>query len=119
MAVTALGDFTGIPRDTLAHFHGGQLVYLGWDRHLMFYAPLCFCVPPSMRLGELIHGPAAGLWSSHPDWHAIDWSRAEWLRSGEPFSPDLDRSLADNGIGHKEIVRLRTPGLDGIAGSGS
>jgi len=32
--------------------------------------------------------------------------------------PDRNKSLAENGIGHKDLIRLTTPGLDGIAGSG-
>ena len=40
-------------------------------------------------------------------------------KSGDtPFTPDRDTSLRDNGIGHKDLIRLITPGLNGIAGSG-
>ena len=27
------------------------------------------------------------------------------------------RSLAENGLGHKDVIRFRTPGMTGIAGS--
>ncbi|MDE3011003.1 MAG: phenol hydroxylase subunit P4 [Pseudomonadota bacterium] len=119
MAVIAIGDFVGVAKDTVEHFHGNQLVYVGWDKHLMFYAPMCLCVPPAMRFRDLVAGPVAEVYAAHPQWAQIDWSRAVWLRSGEPFTPDPERSLAENGIGHKESLRLRTPGLDGIGGSGT
>jgi phenol hydroxylase P4 protein len=33
--------------------------------------------------------------------------------------PDPAKSLADNGLTHKDAIRFRTPGLTGIKGSGS
>jgi phenol/toluene 2-monooxygenase (NADH) P4/A4 len=41
----------------------------------------------------------------------------QWFRSGKPFAPALDKSLADNGLAHKSMIRFRTPGLTGIQGS--
>jgi len=41
-----------------------------------------------------------------------------WLRDGEPFTPDMERSLAENGVLHKSVVRLQTPGLNGIGDIG-
>ena len=54
-------------------------------------------------------GPIYGL---HPDWAKIDWSKASWTLDGEQFTPDPAKSLADNGIGHKSVLRLTTPGLE-------
>ena len=58
----------------------------------------------------------------HPEFKQIDWSQVQWLRSngtaaGEPFTPDFTKSLAENGLGHKDVIRFRTPGMTGIAGS--
>jgi phenol hydroxylase P4 protein len=41
----------------------------------------------------------------------------QWFDSGEPFQPDPSKSLADNGLVHKSVIRFRTPGLTGIGGS--
>lgn len=119
MPVTAIGEFVGIPKDTVEHFHGAQLLYVGWDKHLMFYAPICLCVPPTMTFQQLLEGPVAEVYSAHPQWAEVDWSSVCWLRSGEPFVPDPAATLTANGIGHKEILRLQTPGLNGISGSGA
>lgn len=118
MAVVALKDFIGVPKDTEDRFHGNRIVYFGWDRHLMFYAPVCLSLSPALPFRDVVGTVLPGCWGAHPDFARIDWDRVEWLRDGEPFAPDLDRSLGENGIGHKSVVRLITPGLDGLAGAG-
>ena len=55
--------------------------------------------------------------TAHPDWPKIEWSTVQWLHSSEPFKPDRKKSLADNGLGHKSLIRFKTPGLTGLAGS--
>lgn len=117
MTVAAIGRYDFEPADTLDKFHGNQLVYIGWDQHLMFCAPLCLPLPPSMPFGAFVEQVLPGAFGYHPEFKRVDWARAEWLKSGQPFRPDWSRSLADNGIGHKDALRLRTPGLDGIGGS--
>ncbi len=39
--------------------------------------------------------------------------------NGELFAPDKSASLDALGIKHKSVIRMHTPGLDGIGGSGS
>lgn len=29
----------------------------------------------------------------------------------------MDKSLADNGLRHKDVIRFRTPGLTGLSGT--
>lgn len=118
MSVIALEPgYTGEIKDRVENFHGQQLLYIGWEDHLMFCAPLCIPVPPSLPFGALITDIIPGLYALHPDAPAIDWSRVEWFSSGRPFTPDASKSLADNGLGHKAALRFRTPGLTGIRGS--
>ena len=38
-------------------------------------------------------------------------------QSGQAWTPDPAKSLADNGLKHKDVIRFRTPGLEGIKGS--
>lgn len=117
MAVTAIKDYAFESPSAQQHFHGNQLLYVGWEDHLMFCAPYCFPLPPDMPFGALKDQVLAGPFSYHPDWAKIDWERVEWLKSGQPFHPDPARSLAENGLKHKDVIRLRTPGLTGIKGS--
>lgn len=117
MPVAAIKEYVGVPRDSADRFHGAQLLYVGWEDHLMFCAPFCFPFPPVMPFRDLIEKVLPSAYGYHPDWAKIYWSKAQWLKSGKPWQPDLDKSLADNGLRHKDVLRLRTPGLTGIQGS--
>jgi phenol hydroxylase P4 protein len=111
-------DYVGEVKDRVELFHGNQLIYIGWDQHMMICAPIALPLPPSMPFGDLIDKvlPTTAF-AAHPDWPKINWSKVQWLRSSQPFAPDRKKSLADNGLGHKALIRLRTPGLTGIGGS--
>ena len=117
MAVTSIRPYLTTPKDGVEKFHGGQLLYVGWDKHLMFYSPLTLCVPPTMRFGDLVANTLAGAYGPHPDFAKIDWSKAEWTKGGQPWTPDFNKSMADNGLGHKDAIRFSTPGLNGLFGA--
>jgi len=124
MTVAAIKDYHFPPADSLDKFHGAQLIYVGWDQHLLFCAPYCFPLPPTMPFGAMVEQVLPPAFGYHPEFKQIDWSQVQWLRSngtaaGEPFTPDFAKSLADNGLGHKDAIRFRTPGLNGIQGSAS
>jgi phenol hydroxylase P4 protein len=116
MAVKAAYEgYTGPNADAVGNFHGNQLVYVGWDEHLMFPFAAAFPLPPAMPFAALVKEVLPSAYSLHPEFEKIDWDRVEWLLDGERFTPAMDKSLGENGIGHKSLLRLRTPGLDGIA----
>ncbi|MDZ7809433.1 MAG: phenol hydroxylase subunit P4 [Arhodomonas sp.] len=119
MPVQAMYDYRATPADLQENFHGNQLVYFGWDQHLMFCSPVCLPLPPSMPFGALIKEVLPGVYGTHPDWAHIDWNAVEWNVDGEPFTPDMEAGLIDQGIGHKSLIRFRTPGLNGIGGAAS
>jgi len=116
MSTVALQPYDFPAKDVRGNFPA-PLLYIGWEDHLMFCAPFCLPLPPDMPFGALATQVLPGVFGAHPDFARIDWSRAEWLKSGQPWTPDPAKSLADNGLGHKDVIRLRTPGLTGIAGS--
>ncbi len=113
MAVKALYDYQYPAADTQDKFHGNQLLYVGWDDHLMFCAPFAYCLPPSTKFSELVEKHLPFSYSRHPDWAKIDFSKVVWLKSGQPFQPDMNKTLAEQGIKHKDALRLQTPGLNG------
>jgi phenol hydroxylase P4 protein len=119
MPVVSIGDYAFEAADREAVFHGNRLLYIGWDGHLLFCAPHCLPFPPSMPLREVVDKVLPGVYGYHPDFARIDWGQVQWLRGCQPWQPDLDRSLEENGLGHKDVIRFRTPGLDGIGGSRS
>jgi len=115
MTVAAIKEYVGVPRDRVENFNGKQLVYVSWDHHLLFAAPFLLCLPPQASFRELVDGPLTALVQPDPEGAAIDWTKVEWLKSNQPWTPDFERSLADNGIGHKDQIRFRTPSLTALA----
>ena len=120
MAVAAItDDYTGERMDRVENFHGNQVVYVGWDHHLMFCSPVAFATPPDTPFSKLQDEIIPGAFSLHPEFADIDWEKVEWRLNGESFSPDRDKSLIEQGVDHKSIIRMATPGLNGIQGSGT
>lgn len=118
MSVKALrAGYHGDMKDTVDKFHGNQLLSICWDQHLMYATPLCIPVPAQMPFGVLVDQVLPGLFGQHPQFGQIDWSTVQWLHSGEPFAPAMGKSLTDNGLGHKSLIRFLTPGLEGLAGA--
>ncbi|MGK8209051.1 phenol hydroxylase subunit P4 [Burkholderia cenocepacia] len=116
MAVIALKPYDFPIKDAVGNFPA-PLLYVCWEDHLMFPAPFCLPLPPDMPFGALARDVLPPAYGYHPDFAKIDWNRVEWFRSGKPWTPDASKSLADNGLGHKDLISFRTPGLDGIGGA--
>ena len=85
----------------------------------MFCAPLALAVPPDMTFGKLREETMPGVFGLHPEFEQIKWSEVEWHLNGEPFTPQEDKPLTEQGIDHKSIIRMTTSGLDGIKGCGT
>lgn len=116
MSTVALHPYAFPAKDVRENFPA-PLLYIGWDEHLMFCAPVCLPLPPDLPFGALAEQVLPGVYGEHPDFARIDWAQVQWFKSGQPWTPDPARSLADNGLGHKDAIRFRTPGLAGIEDS--
>ena len=116
MSVAALGVYDFPARDGVANFPA-PLLYIGWDQHMMFCAPLAVPVPPAMRFGDLVRELLPRLYGEHPDFARIAWPRVQWFRSAALFTPDMDKPIGEQGFRHKSVLRFRTPGLEGLRGS--
>ncbi|MEE4145544.1 MAG: phenol hydroxylase subunit P4 [Halieaceae bacterium] len=120
MTVAAIRPgYVGERRDRLENFHGNQIVYVAWDRHLMFCSPVAFALPPDTPFSKLQDEILPGAFSQHPDFSRIEWGAVQWHLNNQAFVPERDKSLIEQGVDHKSIIRMATPGLDGIKGSGS
>jgi phenol/toluene 2-monooxygenase (NADH) P4/A4 len=118
MSVVALKPYRFPAKDVRENFPA-PLLYIGWEDHLAFAAPFCLPLPPDTPFGALGAAVLPGVYGWHPDFARIDWSKVQWFKSGRPWTPDPAKSLADNGLVHKDVIRFRTPGLAGIQGSHS
>ena len=103
-------------RDRVENFHGNQVVYLHWEEHLLFCSAMAFPFPPDMPFGAIIGEIIPTFYGMHPDFEKIDWSAVRWQIDGQDATPDPEKSLKDNGIGHKSLIRFWTPGLTGAGG---
>lgn len=114
--VRAIGDYRFAPRESTGRFPA-PLLYIGWDQHMVFCAPLAVPLAPDTTFQTLIDAVLPALYSQHPDFKRIDWPRVQWFKSGAMFTPRRDGTLAEHGFGHKSVLRFRTPGLEGVRGS--
>ncbi len=114
MPVVAIAEYIGQARDRVENFNGRQLLYLSWDRHLLFAAPFLLCLTPDTPFGEMVDGGLVPLLQADPDASTIDWNQVQWSLAGQPWQPDWSASLRANGIGHKMQLRFHTPGLNSL-----
>lgn len=119
MPVKAITDnYTGEVKDRRENFGDQQIVYVGWDRHLMFPAPFAFLVPRDMPFSALMAEVLPVSFSVHPDWSQINWDQVQWLLNGASFTPNPNQSLLAQGIDHKSVLRFQTPELKGFQDAG-
>jgi len=118
MSVNALGPYEFAPRDAVKNFHGNILVNFCWDRHVLIAAPFAVALPPGMTLRQAITNAIVPSISFHPDAAKIDWNTVTWEKDHKAWQPDLDKSLAENKVGHKDYLVFITPNLQGLNGAG-
>jgi phenol hydroxylase P4 protein len=118
MSICSLRPYIVEAKDTMDKFPA-PLLFVGWDHHHMFCAPVCIPIPADTPFEALVSDILPAVYGEHPDFIAIDWAEVIWLKSGRAFMPRCDSSLAENGLGHKDVIRFKTPSLKGIKGSGS
>lgn len=118
MSVTALYDYKFAPKDLVENFHGMQLLYVYWPDHLLFCAPFALLVPPGMTFRTLVEDVLKPAAAPHPDAATADFLEGQWRLNDQPFSPEADVSLQAQGIDHKSMLTVTTPGQNGIANVG-
>jgi len=106
-------------RDVERDFNGNRLVYVHWEEHLSFCSGIAFSLPPAMPYAAFIEEIVKPHYAAHPDAAQVDWAKVVWMIDGVKKTPDLQKSLEENGVHHKSLVRFWTPGLTGYKGSAS
>lgn len=119
MSVNAISEYHAEPKDRVEHFNGMQLLYVYWPHHLMFCAPFAMLVAPDMTFGAFVEELLKPAVAGHPDSETADFLNAQWRLNEEAFTPDQTATLIANGIDHKSMLTVTTPGLEGIQGSAS
>lgn len=119
MSVNAISEYPIEPKDRVEDFNGMQLLYVYWPHHLMFCAPFAMLVAPDMTFAAFVSEALEPAVVGHPDAQKADFLNADWRLNEEDFTPNPEATLADNGIDHKSMLTVTTPGLEGIQGSAS
>ena len=110
----SIGPYPLIEADTEDRFFGNRLIYVAWESHLMYAAPFCLPLPPTLPFGAFVRDVLPELFGEHPEFEQIDWQRTEWFNSTQRFRPDFGKSIEHHGLAHKSLIRFRTPALEGI-----
>lgn len=116
MSVTAIGSYQHASHDGAARF-SEPLLYIAWDEHMMFAAPAVLPISLESSFEHLRTKVLPKLYGEHPDFARINWAQVQWFRGATMFTPKMEGTLASHGFGHKSVLRLRTPGLEGLRGS--
>lgn len=116
MNVAATGNYQHASHDGAARF-ANPLLYIGWDEHMIFAAPVVQMLSLDTTFEELMHKLLPKLYGAHPDFGLIRWEQVQWFRGSTMFTPRPLGTLAEHGFTHKSVLRFRTPGLEGLRGS--
>lgn len=115
MPVTALNEYNFPPVDAEANFHGNWMLFVHWERHLMFCNPLAVMAGPEMLWDAFLTSVLAPCYSRHPQFALINWSTVMWVLDEGPVAPVPGMTLRDAGVGHKSMLSFSTPGLEGLS----
>lgn len=119
MTVKHLGDAYEYRSANRVEQYGGDInFYVRWERHMLYACPSAYRAPLAMKLGDFLEQMLKPDYAAHPDTAKLDFSRCVWKRDQTPWQPDLERSIADNGIGHMSYLEFSSPGLNGLHGQG-
>ena len=120
MSVKFIGDTYDYESANREENYGGDInIYVVWDQHLMYACPSTYRVPKAIKLREFLEDVLKPDYAQHPDMDKVDWDNTVWEFYDQPWTPDMDKSLEDNKVGHQSFLRFKTPGLEGLHGVGN
>lgn len=119
MTVKHLGKSYDFESENREERYGGDInFYILWEQHLMYACPSAYRAPVDMKLRDFLEQMLKPDYARHPDTAKLDFENVEWKRDQQPWQPDLEKSLKDNGVGHMDYLQFRSPGLEGLHGHG-
>jgi phenol/toluene 2-monooxygenase (NADH) P4/A4 len=92
-------------------------LYVGWDEHMMFSAPLAVTIDLQTPFAQVVSNYLPRWYGEHPEFQRIDWARVQWFQGERMFTPSSNQSLSEHGFKPRSVLRFRTPGLEGLKGS--
>lgn len=108
MAIRAIGDYDFPSRSRKELYGDDQLVSVWWRDNPWFCSASMHRAPTAMTFGDFYAQMIIPWAQSDPDFDENRPLEAfEWTLSGEPFTPDPNTSLADLGVGHKDVIGMK------------
>ena len=105
MAVKAMYDYDWPSRSRAELYGDAQLVHVWWKGNPFFVAANTFPFPKDMPFGALV-GLCKEFFAGDPDFSPEMMDTARWAIDKVPVTPDMEASLAANGVGHKSLVQF-------------
>lgn len=105
MPVVAIGEYKFESKSRQELYGDDILLHTWWRGNPYFVAASCFRFPKAMPFGELV-GVLKGFYTADPDFVPDSLDTVQWVIDGKMVTPDLAKSLEENGIGHKSLVEF-------------
>ena len=118
MGMVTIGDYDFPCADRVENYGGDINIYCCWEHHLLVPAPAAYRLSPEMTLRLFIEQMFIPDHNHHPDMSHLDLGRLRWTHDSQPWDPDLEKTLTENGVTHMSYLSFYQPGLDGVKGSG-
>lgn len=102
--IKSLGTYD-FPSKSRQELYGDDILVHLWRKDSMFFcAAATFRLPKAMKWADFVEGVAMPLMTSDPDFDTA--KELSWQLVDDPFTPDPDKSLEENGIQHKNTIAL-------------
>lgn len=118
MGTVTIGEYDFPPADRVENYGGNINIYCCWEHHLLVPCPAAYPLSPDITLREFLRDQFVPDHDHHPECAKLAFDALRWTLDGKPWTPDLDKSLRDNGVTHMSYLSFYQSGLDGVNGSG-
>ena len=105
MAIKSLGEYDFPSRSAQENYGDDQLVTVWFQDTMWFASPAMFRAPRAMTWADFVAEVFTPFAQGDPDYDP-DVPRA-WSLHGAPFEPEGDKTLAELGIRHKDVIGTR------------
>ena len=107
MAIKSIGEYSFPSKSRQELYGDDQLVHVWWRDNPWFCAAVTHRAPKAMSFGDFWAQMVAPWAAGDPDFaESKGWADFAWTLSGAPFTPDPDKSLAEQGVGHKDVLSM-------------
>lgn len=102
--IKSLGTYD-FPSKSRQELYGDDILVHVWRKDSMFFASAAtFRAPKAMKWADFVGGMVMPFVTSDPDFDQT--KEVSWQLVDDPFTPDPEKSLEENGVQHKYTIAL-------------